>query len=57
MMVEHTKLERIALTILQQANLLRRAGRIVEATGMERRAAELRALCAAPDMSQMSQAA
>lgn len=57
MMVEHTKLERIALTILQQANLLRRAGRIVEATGMERRAAELRALCAGPDMSQMSQAA
>lgn len=47
MMVEQQKLERIAFTIQQQASLLRNAGKIIEATGMERRAAELRSLCAA----------
>lgn len=48
MMVEPQKLENIAFAIHQQAGLLRRAGRISEANGMERRAAELRTLIAAP---------
>jgi len=45
-MVEQQKLERIVLAIHDQAGLLRRAGKTAEATGMEHRAAELRALCA-----------
>ena len=44
MMVEQQKLERIAYTIQQQAFLLRRAGKISQASGMENRAAELRIL-------------
>ena len=45
MMVEqHQKLERIAFAIQQQAFLLRRAGKIAQACGMEDRAAELRTL-------------
>lgn len=47
MMVEQKKLERIVHTIQQQARLLRNAGKILEAAGMERRAAELRAHCSA----------
>ncbi len=47
MMVEPQKLENIAFAIHQQAGLLRRAGRISEANGMERRATELRTLIAA----------
>jgi hypothetical protein len=47
MMVEQQKLERIVLAIHDQARLLRRAGKTAEATGMERRAAELRTLFAA----------
>ena len=47
MMVEQQKLERIVLAIHDQARLLRRAGKTAEATGMEDRAEELRALCAA----------
>ena len=43
-MVEQQKLERIVHVIQQQARLLRGAGKILEATGMERRAAELRSL-------------
>ena len=47
MMVEQQKLESIASAIQQQAGLLRKAGKILEASGMERRAAELRSICAA----------
>lgn len=47
MMVEQQNLERIVRAIHDQARLLRRAGKTAEATGMEHRAAELRALCAA----------
>jgi len=46
-MVEQQKLERIVLAIHDQAGLLRRAGKTAEASGMEHRADELRALCAA----------
>ena len=45
-MVEQQKLERIVSAIQQQAGLLRRSGNIAQATGMERRAAELRILSA-----------
>lgn len=47
MMVETNKLENIALAISQQASLLRKAGRVSQADGMERRASELRTLLAA----------
>ena len=53
MMVEPQKLENIAFAIHQQAGLLRRAGRISEANGMERRAAELRTLIAARQSGNM----
>ncbi|MFZ2102978.1 MAG: hypothetical protein WAU86_20680 [Oricola sp.] len=45
-MVDTHKLESIAFAISQQAGLLRSAGRISEANGMDRRADELRALAA-----------
>jgi hypothetical protein len=46
MTVEPQKIELIASAIVQQASILRREGAISRASGMERRAAELRALCA-----------
>ena len=52
MMVEPNKLELIASTIQQQAALLRRAGRLSQAIGMERRAGELRALSMAGNANQ-----
>lgn len=50
MMVEQNKLESIASAISQQAGLLRRAGRISQADGMEQRASELRAMLASRQM-------
>ena len=47
MTVDTNKLETIASAIAAQASLLRRDGRLSQADGMERRAAELRSLVAA----------
>ncbi|GAB4348729.1 MAG: hypothetical protein Kow0026_03470 [Oricola sp.] len=47
MMVDSSKLETIARAISEQAGLLRKAGRIAQADGMEKRARELRMLVAA----------
>jgi len=52
-MVESNKLENIALAISQQAILLRKAGRIAQADGMEQRASELRTLVAARQLHRL----
>lgn len=49
MTVEMNKLELIASAIRDQARLLRKAGKVAQATGMEQRADELRALCGLQD--------
>lgn len=49
MTVDIRKLESIAFAIREQASLLRRAGRIFEATGMEQRADELLRLARPPE--------
>ncbi|QKV17686.1 hypothetical protein [Oricola thermophila] len=53
MMVEPDKLESIARTISQQAELLRSAGRISRADEMERHANELRGFVAAGGAGKM----
>lgn len=53
MMVESNKLENIALAISQQASLLRKAGRVSQADGMEKRAGELRTLLAAQQATRL----
>ena len=53
MMVESNKLESIALAISQQASLLRKAGRVSQADGMEKRASELRTLVATHQASRL----